>query len=448
MNEKSPDHSETDAPPESAVSGSAPGPDDSGLAVPTSQVDPAAVATPPTRTTDDGDPIHVDPSSGVTSTFVREQRTRRETWKTRLKRIGSILLLILGVSAIGFLVFESGSEDLDGMARFESGLNAVWTVIAEAGIWLPLIIVLEALWISQDVFVVRVLLGEHRRKIPIRAYIRSAMLAYGVMIVLPAGRAGAEATRAAILARHVGGPRAIAAATQVQAFALLGNTIISLPCFVFVGLAKGFGHELALLILANGVLTAVIALGLIYAPRGMGIGGWIGRKFKAMATHGANFDDVLKQMPPVPPMALVHSGMGRLFQTLQYGIILLAVGGVLSVDTAFISEGIHLVGAGVGDMVPNAVGITEGAYRVFADALGLSDDTAKAISIALIARLCQYALVIICIVTTTVWRGPAKTYRATHGDTEEITAIVKIQPDPRPVRGHKPVRQAPIKRDL
>jgi hypothetical protein len=43
-------------------------------------------------------------------------------------------------------------------------------------------------------------------------------------------------------------------------------------------------------------------------------------------------------------------------------------------------------------MVPNQVGITEGAYRLFSDVLGLGSEPARAIGIALVARICQSTL--------------------------------------------------------
>ena len=94
---------------------------------------------------------------------------------------------------------------------------------------------------------------------------------------------------------------------------------------------------------------------------------------------------------------------GRVIQTLQYGVILVAVGGILTPTSALVTEGIHLVGAGLGDMVPNQVGITEGAYRVFASALGLEDAPARAISIALVARLCQSSLAAAALAACSAW---------------------------------------------
>ena len=85
-------------------------------------------------------------------------------------------------------------------------------------------------------------------------------------------------------------------------------------------------------------------------------------------------------------------------------MILHAVGGALTISSGFVTQGIHLVGAALGDMVPNQVGFNEGAYRVFAEALGLGHDPARAVSIALVARLAQFILAGLCFGISAAWK--------------------------------------------
>jgi hypothetical protein len=105
---------------------------------------------------------------------------------------------------------------------------------------------------------------------------------------------------------------------------------------------------------------------------------------------------------------VLATSLGRTLQALQYGLMLVAVGGSLTVVSALVSQAIHLVGAGVGDFVPNQVGITEGAYRIFAPALGLEDDPARAIGIALIARACQFLLAGVCLGASSLWSAQTR----------------------------------------
>jgi uncharacterized membrane protein YbhN (UPF0104 family) len=85
-----------------------------------------------------------------------------------------------------------------------------------------------------------------------------------------------------------------------------------------------------------------------------------------------------------------------MFEAMQYGVVLHAIGGHATPFTALAAQGIHLVGASVGDLVPNQMGVTEGAYRLFTSALGVT--AARALSIALIIRIVQLSLTGLCFV--------------------------------------------------
>ncbi len=91
------------------------------------------------------------------------------------------------------------------------------------------------------------------------------------------------------------------------------------------------------------------------------------------------------------------AALGRAAQTAEYGVILLAVGGVLTPVSALVVQGIHLVGAAIGDFIPGQLGAVEGAYRAFASTLGFGADPARALSIALVARIAQIGLATLCL---------------------------------------------------
>jgi len=229
-------------------------------------------------------------------------------------------------------------------------------------------------------------------------------MAYAIMVRFPGGRAAGEVVRAAQLAPHVGGAKAAAFGARLQAATMLGNTFISVPCAIACFWAGSAEDALPWLVLGNGVVTGLIGGGIILASRKSRVGSWIGQKFSSLAAHGESFDEALRHDTSWGP-PLFFSALGRAFQTLQYGIILLAVGGSLGVVSALVSQGIHLVGAGAGDLVPNQAGITEGAYWMFAEALGLSADPAAAVGIALIARFCQYILAGLGLLVGALWRS-------------------------------------------
>src|SRR5688500_16229110 len=124
---------------------------------------------------------------------------KERRWR-RIKTIGRIVLLLAGIGAVVGLVYDAGAD-------------AVWNTLVHAGVWLLLGMLLEIGCIGMDVVSLRLMYGRHARGVPASTWIRSALMAYGVMILLPAGRAGGEVIRAATLAPHIGGARAAAGAT-------------------------------------------------------------------------------------------------------------------------------------------------------------------------------------------------------------------------------------------
>lgn len=333
----------------------------------------------------------MEPKSALAVVEESRPAAARRVWWAWLQRIGRVVLLVGGVAAVVLLIRDAGPRN-------------VAERLLEAAPWLPLILLLEVGFISADVFALRALLGERAANVPSPVWLRSAMVAYGVMMLLPAGRAGGEVARAAALSPYVGGARAAALAASVQATTLLGNTTISVPCFIAVVVVAGMS-PLAYAVLVNGLVTGLLGGVIIVATRRSSFGEWLGKRIPFLASHGPSFDAALRQAMPWDK-AVVATTLGRVVQALQYGIILHAVGGSLDVLSALVSQGIHLVGAGMGDMVPNQAGITEGAYRLFAPSLGLQDNPAKAISIALLARLCQFSLASVCLATAAIWKGP------------------------------------------
>jgi hypothetical protein len=332
------------------------------------------------------------------------------TWD-RVKAVGRWLLLALGLAAVAGLIVDAGPE-------------AVWATLLAAGVYLPVVMLCELGFVGMDVLSLRLMFGSNARRAPGRVWLRSAMMAYGIMILLPAGRAGGEVARATSLSPYVGGHRAAAGAAVLQGVTLLGNTLISIPCFAAVALSSGATSDLALLVLGNGLVTGVIGAGVVLGSRSSRLGGWLTAgldraarwvsgftrlgavlrwRIRRWNRHGRQFDASLREMT-TPLLPIGAALVGRLSQSLQYGVILLAVGGSLTLGGALVAQAIHLVGAGLGDMVPNQVGITEGAYRLFAGHLGLEDAVAQAIAIALIHRVCQLFLAGVSLATCALWQ--------------------------------------------
>ena len=306
-----------------------------------------------------------------------------------------ILAAVVGLALVAYLLNGAGPE-------------RVAAVIWQAGRWLPLILALEVFQMGTDFLALRSILGARWRQIPAATWVRSSAIAYAMMTLLPAGRAAGEVTRATLFSKFVGTPRAATTSTCLQAAYLSANGVLSLVACLAVASRFGLRSPLAMLLAGNVVFQAIIAGSLLAILRAARIGRWLDR-MRRRFVPGA------KESPPLDPeerrripwrAALVCS-VGRMAQTLQYGIILHAVGGVLTVRNAFITHGIHLVGATLGDMLPNQLGVTDGFFRAFGGDLGFADEPARALSIAFVVRIAQLTLAATCVVVASMTRHAA-----------------------------------------
>lgn len=251
------------------------------------------------------------------------------------------------------------------------GWDRVAEVVRGTGPWLPLVLALEVAIAATDFVAARILAGGGIRA---RTWLRSSALAYATCAVLPAGRMAGEAARASVLKADAGLGRAAAACARVQTAALVGTAFISL-----VGALAAWSTSAILggALFANAILCAALASAVLFAIRWRWLAKWLpqgGAAIPSAATAKASLACML----------------GRVVQACQYGVVLGAVGGTMTTRGALVVQGVHIVGATVGDAVPNQLGITDGAYRVFADALGL--EPARAVSIALAIRVAQLGL--------------------------------------------------------
>jgi hypothetical protein len=317
-----------------------------------------------------------------------------------------LLLLVAGGCAVAWLIRSVGPR-------------AVWETLLAAGPWLPAIFALELTWVVIEGFGLMVLFGSWRREIPLRSWATSALVHFTTMMVLPVGRAGAEALRGTMLARHVGGGRAAAASSLMQALVLLGNALVSLLCAAVV-VWRGAGNDLALLLVGNAVATAFLGGSLYVLLRRAKLGGFLGKHFAKMAQVGPELDQHVRENRRRHLPAFGFVLLGRMIQTLEYGFIFAAVASGFDFGATFIAQGIHLIGAGLGDMVPNQVGVTEGAFRWFSGALGLAAHPERAVSLALLARLSTLSMASLCAAVVQLLPGGAARSEAALGPSAPL----------------------------
>ncbi len=312
--------------------------------------------------------------------------------------LGRLLLGAAGLALLAYLVRGAGAE-------------RVVRVLFEARSWLPAILALELVQLMGDVVALRTLLAEPR-KVPPSTWVRSSAAAYAMMILLPAGRAAGEVARATLIANHVGAAAAATASAKLQGAYLTALAIASGAACAAVCATFGLRTSLGLLLGGNALLMVVFATSLFAVLWDARLGRWITelrRRFAGARGEVSLTDPTARRFPT---RAVWVCTAGRTAQLLQYGVLLAAVGGAPSVHGAFVAHGIHLVGATLGDAVPNQLGVVDGTYRTFASALGLASAPARALSIAFLAHAAQLALAGVCVVVAALTRRGQPTAEA------------------------------------
>lgn len=298
------------------------------------------------------------------------------------RRFGRVILLVLGGAAIFGLVTAIGPQQ-------------IYDALRRAGIWLPLILVLDFSWLFFEHLAVRTLLGEERRRVSFRVWLETTLVHYVAFMVVPMGRTSAEITRATVLAKSVGRAQAATAAAVMQSLTMVANALMSLLCLGAL-LLQTQNHGLMVGLLLNAAFTGVVGWGTYLVMQHADVGEFLGRRFSKLAQAGPEMDVHFRASRPRHLRALAICMGARLIQTVQFGVVVLAITGESGVLVALIAEGIQLIGRSAGDMVPNQVGVTEGAFALFSGALGLAEEPARAVSIALLVRISNLSVAGAC----------------------------------------------------
>ena len=305
-------------------------------------------------------------------------------------------LLVLGVAVLTAIVVSTGVE------RILEALRDALPLI-------PVLLALDVLYATCEVLAHRSVLGPRAREIPLISFLRVSMMTYCTSALAPLGRAGGEVVRAMGFAPFVGAGRATAAGANMQGSVLIANALISIPCAIAVGRVVGAAHALTWLIAVNALGTLVLGSATWILSRSK-LGARIGARFPKLRKLGFDLDEGARATKFELLFATFFATLSRFVQVGQYALLLLSVGGAVTVSSVLVTMGIHLVGAGFGDMVPSQVGVHEATYRLFADVIGLADP-ARAVSIALLARIVSYLVAGLCLISIPIL-ARAETKRA------------------------------------
>jgi hypothetical protein len=313
-------------------------------------------------------------------------------WRRRAAWVLRPVFALAGLGMLALLVRKAGPGELRG-------------VLSAAAAYLPWVVLLELGRQCMDVLATRSAYGASAGRVPLAVLVRAQLIGNAVSSMAPAGRAAAEATKAALLAPHTGGAAATAAAATSQSASLAAGGLISFPCALASYLLTGFSL-FTVAMLVHGVVLVLLSAGLRACMRAKRPGAWLARRFHRWASHAEQFQASARcgaLLPWRPSLAFLGS---RVLQVGQYAVLTHAVGIDTSLVQALFSQGLYLCALAVGSLVPGQVGVSDGA---FAMAAGVLDTTAaRAMSVALLGHVVQLLFVVAGVLTPLVWRTPAR----------------------------------------
>ena len=284
-----------------------------------------------------------------------------------------LALTVVGVATVAALVRHAGARTL-------------WAALSAAAGWFPVVVAIEGLRLGTDALGTRLLYGEAGRRVPLGALLHAHLVGYPLSLLLPAGRLAAEALRASLLARYVGGARAAAAAAAHQAISLFGVFVVSLPVIGAALSTWGMSAMTVGIIVQAG--TAIgLGLFLQVATRRPEVSALARRLSAPLGERTGDFQRAVRTQPLFPPGAICAALVGRSLQVVQIGALAYAVGGEGTVRAGLLAAGVQLVGMAAGDLVPGQFGATDGAFALAADSLGLS--VARALAVPMLVHLAQ-----------------------------------------------------------
>lgn len=283
------------------------------------------------------------------------------------------------------------------LSVWAAGASAVLASLGASVHALPALAGLEAVMVGCSTLALRALYGAAGPRVPARQWLRAGALGYAVGLVLPMGRASGEAARAVLLSRNAGGAPAAVAAVQMQGVVLLSTAVIVLPILAGTLALLGPGAAAAL-ILANGVIGAVVGIAILVARERARLGQLLGGLIKRLERFGLSFDAVVGATGPDLARSLAWECAGRVAQVVQCAVALGAVGQPTGLGRVLVTRGALMVGSAIGDFIPGQLGATEATLVVGAEALALT--AASAASLALVIHAAQILLGLLCAAVT------------------------------------------------
>lgn len=276
------------------------------------------------------------------------------TAQQRLPLLLNGLFALLGLVALGTVAHFVGARSITSALAASLG-------------WLPVLFLIEGARIPLEIWATRRLLGERGRDVPPAGLWRAQLIFYAVSICTPGGRLVAEASKASLLAPHVGAARVAAIATASQAASLCADACAALLGLGAVLSLSGFSWVSGMVLaFAAGTLTlslVVVRLATSTPPeRWLARLGGFGRFLRELGA-AARSERLLR----ADVIAILLAA--RLCQAVFLGVALRAVGIEAGPVEALAALALLMVGSLVGEAIPAQLGAADAALLALAPLL-------------------------------------------------------------------------------
>jgi hypothetical protein len=293
------------------------------------------------------------------------QRDKLKTWSWRWL---TWAVGLLGIVGCGLLLRELGATEVKHQ-------------LVALGPWIPALLILEGLRAACELWGTWAVLGPARARLSWLRLLRGQLLAQTLDVVMPAGRATAEAAKAAVFARDIGMPEAVAIGAVMQLATLFGSALWALTGFC-ASLRMALPHALAVGLLSYGTGMAALVLLVVAFARTPTARNWCTRVPCAYAVLD-RFAALVNERPRVLLLAAAAQSVARGCQAAQVAVLLTALSGAHGLRHIVLGESVYLVGAAAGDLVPAQLGTTDGAFVLAAATFGLHAHSALTLTLAM-----------------------------------------------------------------
>jgi hypothetical protein len=307
----------------------------------------------------------------------------------------------------------------------ELGVTAVKRQLVALGPWMPALLIFEGVRVACELWGTWAVLGPARSRLSWLRLLRGQFLAQTLDVVMPAGRATAEAAKAAVFSRDIGMPDAVAIGAVMQLATLFGSALWALLGFC-ASLRIALPHALVVGLLSYGTgMVALVLLVVAFARTPTTARTWCTRVPWAYAVLD-RLAALINERPRALLMAAAAQTVARGCQAAQVAVLLAALSGAHSLWHIVLGESVYLVGAAAGDLVPAQLGTTDGAFVLAAASFGLHPHSALTLTLAMhgvqVLTACAAGILALALWTVTERDRNANAKRKQPGPAVQLAA--------------------------